>query len=103
MGKPVPSDPRLVYSRLLDQRRADIALRERRHRILGYSRLAAVIAAAAVVWLALAGHLSIVWITVPIAVLDVLVPIHDRLLRILERRRRAQRFFERALARLDGK
>ncbi len=99
----MPSDPRLVYSRLLEERRADIALRERRHRTLGYGRLAAVIAAAAVVWLALAGHLSIVWITVPIAVFAVLVVIHDRLLRTLERRRRAQRFFERALARLDGK
>jgi hypothetical protein len=99
----MPSDPRLVYSRLLDQRRADIASRERRHRILGYSRLAAVAGAVAVVWLALAGHLSILWITIPIAIFAVLVAIHDRLLRILERRRRAQRFFERALARLDGK
>ncbi len=99
----MPSDPRLVYCRLLEERRADIALRERRHRALGYGRLAAVIAAAAVVWLALAGHLSIIWITLPIAVFAVLVAIHDRLLRILERRRRAQRFFERALARLDGK
>src|SRR5271157_3471229 len=102
MGWPMPSDPRLVYSRLLDERRADIAARERRHRILGYSRLAAVMGAAAVVWLALAGQLSIVWVAVPIAVFAVLVVIHDRLLRMLERRRRAQRFFERALARLDG-
>ena len=99
----MPSDPRLVYSRLLDQRRADIAWRERRHRALGYGRLAAVIAAAVVVWRALAGHLSIVWIAIPIAVFAALVAIHDRLLRMLERRRRAQRFFERALARLDGK
>jgi hypothetical protein len=99
----MPSDPRLVYSRLLDERRADIARRERRHRALGYGRLAAVLGAAAVVWLALAGHLSIVWITLPIAFFAVLVAIHDRLLRVLERRRRAQRFFERALARLDGK
>jgi hypothetical protein len=97
------SDPRSVYSRLLEERRADIALREQRHRALGYARLAAVTAAAALVWLALTGQLSIVWITVPIAVFAVLVVIHDRLLRILERRRRAQRFFERALARLDGK
>jgi hypothetical protein len=97
------SDPRFVYSRLLEERRADIASRERRHRALGYGRLAAITAAAAVVWLALTGHLSIVWITVPIAFFAVLVVIHDRLLRMLERRRRAQRFFERALARLDGK
>jgi hypothetical protein len=99
----MPSDPRLIYSRLLDERRADIASRERRHRTLGYGRLAAVIAAIAVLWLALAGHLSILWIAIPIAVFALLVVIHDHLLRMLERRRRAQRFFERALARLDGK
>ena len=103
MGWPMTSDPRLVYRRLLDERRADIAWRERRHRTLAYSRLAAVTGAAAVVWLALAGQLSIVWVTLPIAVFAVLAVIHDQLLRVLERRRRAQRFFERALARLDGR
>ena len=97
------SDPRLVYSRLLEERRADIAWRERRHRTLGYARLAAVTGAAAVVWLALGGQLSILWMAVPIAVFAVMVVVHDRLLRVLERRRRAQRFFERALARLDGR
>jgi hypothetical protein len=97
------SDPRSVYSRLLEERRADIERRERCHRALGYSRLVAVTGAAAVVWLALAGQLSIVWIAVPIAVFAVLAVIHDRLLRMLERRRRAERFFARALARLDGK
>jgi hypothetical protein len=97
------SDPRLVYARLLEERRADIAWRERRHRTLGYARLAAVTGAAAVVWLALGGQLSILWMAVPIAVFAVMVVVHDRLLRVLERRRRAQRFFERALARLDGK
>jgi hypothetical protein len=99
----MPPDPRLIYSRLLDERRADIARSERRHRSLGYGRLAAVIVAVVLLWLALAGHLSILWITVPIAVFALLVVIHDHLLRLLERRRRAQRFFERALARLDGK
>jgi hypothetical protein len=99
----MPFDPRVVYSRLLDERRADIAWRERRHGTLGYSRLAAVAGAAAVVWLALAGQLSIVWVAVPIAIFAILAVIHDQLLRTLERRRRAQRFFEKALARLDGK
>jgi hypothetical protein len=99
----MPSDPHLVYSGLLEERRADIARRERRHQTLGYGRLVAVIASAAVLWLALAGRLSILWITLPIGVFAVLVVIHDQLLRVLERRRRAQRFFERALARLDGK
>jgi hypothetical protein len=99
----MPSDPRPIYSRLLEERRADIARRERRHRTLGYSRLAAIVAAAVVLWLALAGRLSILWITVPIAVFALLVVIHDHLLRVLDRRRRAQRFFERALERLDDK
>jgi hypothetical protein len=98
----MPSDPHLVYTRLLEERRADIAWRERRHRTLGYGRLAAAIGAGAVVWLALAGRLSIVWIAIPIAAFAVLVGVHERLLRLLERRRRAQRYFERALARLEG-
>ena len=97
------TDPRQVYAQLLEERRADIAWRERRHRTLGYCRLAVATSAAVVVWLALAGELSIVWITVPIVVFAALAVIHDQLLRTLERRRRAQRFFERGLARLDGK
>ena len=48
------TEPREAYSRLLDQRRADIALREKRHGRLAYGRLAAVVAAAIMVWLALA-------------------------------------------------
>jgi hypothetical protein len=97
------TDPRQAYSRLLDQRRADIALREKRHTRLGYGRLAAMASAAAVVWLALVEHaFSIAWTLVPIAVFAALLIIHDRLLRKLERRKRAARFFEKALARLNG-
>jgi hypothetical protein len=97
------TDPRQAYSRLLDERRADIALREKRHGRLGYGRLAAVGCGAAVVWLALVEHaLSIAWTLVPIAVFAALLVIHDQLLAKLEQRRRAARFFERALARLDG-
>ena len=97
------TDPREAYSRLLDERRADIALREKRHRVLGYGKLAAVACAAAIVWLALAQHgLSIAWTLVPLAVFAALMIIHDQLLQKLELRRRAARFFEKALARLDG-
>jgi len=97
------SDLRQTYSNLLEQRRADISRREQRHKLLGYGRLAAVIAAAIVVWLALVNHaLSIVWALIPAAVFAALLLIHDQLLRQLERRRRAERFFEKCLARLDG-
>jgi hypothetical protein len=97
------SDPRPVYSQLLDQRRAEIALRERRHRWLAYARLAAVAAALAVVWMALSWNaFSILWALAPAAVFVALIVIHERLLKAMERRRRAQRFFERGMARLDG-
>ena len=48
-------DPRETYSKLLTERRADIAEREKRHRGLGYYRLAAAAAGLAVVWMALSG------------------------------------------------
>jgi MutS domain V len=95
-------DPKEIYSRLLAERKAEIAAREARHRSLGYYRLACFIAAGAVVWLALAGTLSILWVLLPVAVFAALIVIHERLLAVLERRRRAVRYFEKGLARLDG-
>src|SRR5512143_2249320 len=97
-------NPRAVYTDLLNQRRADIAARERRHRSLGYVRLAAVVAAVLLIWQSLgAGRLSVLWTLVPVAIFAALMIVHDRLLRILEERRRAERYFTRALDRLDGK
>jgi hypothetical protein len=88
----------------LEQRRAEIAQREERHRLLGYGRLAAVFAAAVVALLALGWQtLSIAWTLLPGAVFAVLMVVHDQLLKRLERRRRAAAFFERALARLDDR
>jgi hypothetical protein len=97
------TDPRQAYTALLSERRAEILFRERRHASLGYGRLAAVVCAAVILWLALVSRaLSIAWVLVPIAAFGALVVIHDRLLRRLDRVRRAARYFEKALARLDG-
>lgn len=97
-------DPRSLYSRLLDDRRADIARRVERHRTLGYVRLGIVASGAAIVWAALATQkLSISWTLIPIALFAAMLVLGDQLLRTIERRRRAARFFEKALARLDGK
>jgi hypothetical protein len=95
-------DPQAIYSNLLAERRAEIAAQEARHRRLGYYKLVALVAAGVVVWLALAGYCSILWVLAPAAAFAALVIVHDRLLQALERRRRAVRFFEKALARLDG-
>ncbi len=96
-------DPRITYTQLLAARRADIAALERRHRLLGYVRLAIVGAAAVMVWLSLStGTLSIAWLLVPIAVFLGTVVRGEQLQRAMERRRRAERYFEKGLARLDG-
>ncbi len=97
------TDPRRVYSQLLQECRAGIARREERHRALGYLQLACALAALAIVWVALAWRASsIVWVFVPAAAFTALLIVHGRLLRALELRRRAARYFEKALARLDG-
>src|SRR4249919_3175793 len=96
-------DPRITYKQYLAARSADIAHREQRHRILGHGKLAMAAFALLIVWMALAqGAFSILWVLVPIAAFTLLVVIHERLLKELERRRRAARFFEKALLRLDG-
>src|SRR5258707_7829214 len=96
-------DPRTLYKKRLDERRAAIAHLEKRHRMLGHGKLAMAACGVALVWLALAqGAFSILWVLIPIAGFAVMVVVHEKLLKELERRRRAARFFEKALARLDG-
>lgn len=97
-------DPRSHYLKLLEERRAAIALREQRHQIFGYLRLACVAVGIVMVWLALAQQsFSILWVSLPIAIFIGLIVLHEHLLKRLDRHRRAVRYFERALARLDGK
>jgi hypothetical protein len=96
-------DPRTVYTERLAERRAGIAHHQQRHRRLGHGKLAMAVGAVVLVWLALAqGTFSILWVLVPIAGFVALVVIHEKLIKELERRKRAARFFEKALARLDG-
>jgi hypothetical protein len=96
-------DPRTLYTERLAERRAEIAHLQRRHRRLGHGKLAMAALGVALVWLALTQNaFSVLWVLVPIAGFVLLVVLHEKLLKELERRRRAQRFFEKALARLDG-
>jgi hypothetical protein len=96
-------DPRQVYSQLLQDRRDEIARREGWHRMLGYGKVAAAACGVGTLWIALVHVISIFWVLLPAALLAALAVFHEHLLRLLERRRRAERYFERALARLDGK
>jgi len=95
-------DPAAVYVELRSRREEEISRLERRHAKLGYARLATVTCAAIAAWFALTSGFSILWILVPVAAFVALMAAHERLLRQLERQRRAQRFFDRGLARLSG-
>jgi hypothetical protein len=97
------ADPHEAYSQLLIARRGEIAALEGRHRTLGYWRLGVALAGCGLAWMALGERaISPAWVLGPLAAFIVLIVFHERLLRRLERRRRAARYFERALARLDG-
>jgi len=95
-------NPREVYSRLLAERRAEIARRDKHHRMLGYLKVASAVLVGLTLWMALVHMFSVFWVVLPAALMAGLSIFHEHLLRQLERRRRAQRYFERALARLDG-
>jgi hypothetical protein len=100
----MPADPHETYTQLLGERRREIAAQERRHRTLGYWRLAVALSACVLAWMALVDQvLSFAWILAPIVAFVGLIVMHERLLRRTERRRRAAGYFERALARLDGR
>jgi len=103
MQPAVIEEPRDIYTALHKERQASILVGEGRQRRLGYWRLAVVAAAGALVWLALSGpRITILWTLVPAAAFAALMAAHARLSRQLEKQRRAARFFERGLARLDG-
>jgi len=99
----VMQEPREIYTALHKERRASIIVSEGRQHRLGYWRLGMVGAAGALVWLALsASRITILWTLIPAAAFVALMVAHASLTRQLERKRRAARFFERGLARLDG-
>src|ERR1035441_8148117 len=91
---PMTPDPRILYTERLAERRAGIAHHQQRHRRLGHAKLGMAASGVALVWLALSrGAFSILWVLAPIAGFVALVVIHEKLLKELERRKRAARFF----------
>jgi len=95
--------PRSTYQQLLEERRAAIARLQVRHRAMGYAKLAMAAVAILLVWVALArGTFSILWVLAPVAGFAALVVVHEGVIHAMERLRRAERYFEAGLARLDG-
>ena len=98
------ADPREKYTRHLDARCGALASREKLHRTLGYFRLLVLFAAAAIAFAAFdRGALSGWWLLAPVAVF---LWLGGRLQHVETARStlsRAVTFYERALARLDGR
>jgi MutS-like protein len=99
---PVTNQPAAVYAALLSERQRDAAELEGANARFAYARLAIAIIAAAVVWLALSNGYSILWVLLPAGAFVALMMAHERLLRQLKRRKRAEAFFEHGIARLKG-
>ena len=102
MEVPVTPDPSATYTALLAERKQEAERLEQTHAKFGYARLAIAVCAAIVAWLALTGSFSILWVLAPVAAFVGLLIFHERSLARLERMRRAQSFFQRGLARLQG-
>ncbi len=102
MKMPVTNDPEALYRTLLAERQNEFASLERKNARFAYARLAIAICIAVIIWLALSKGYSILWILIPVGAFIVLMMVHERLLRRIDRRRRAVAYFERALARLSG-
>jgi MutS domain V/MutS domain III len=97
-------DPLNEYRSRLDRWRGEQARNDLLHRRLGNARLASGVLAVAIAALSLgAGRISPWWLLLPILALAVLMVIHDRVDRALQRAGRGLAYYERALARLDNK
>lgn len=95
--------PHEIYSNRLTDRTRDLAAFERRRNNIGSLRLVVFLGAAAVLWFAIHGGHSIWWIAGPVAVFIALVACQSRIERRAECARRAMRFYEQGITRLEDR
>jgi hypothetical protein len=96
-----PPDPREIYSSHLTGRTATLAALNQRNGRIAILRLFLFLAAVAIVWFAIRGDLRVWWIAVPLVLFIALVSRQASLERDIDRARRAIRFFESGIARLE--
>src|SRR5580704_11572381 len=94
------ASPRDIYSERLARRGESLKELLRRRDRIGYLRLAAVLAAATAIWYAFHGFSSW-WIAAPVAAFIALAYWQSRVERQAECIRRAIRFYEQGIARLE--
>lgn len=97
-------NPRAIYQSRLAAREADGAACQRQHLLLGYARLALVVAGIAVSWFSFYQHLvSRWWLLAIFAVFVVVARRHSGVLQQKAEAQRATSFFERGIARIDDR
>ena len=97
-------DPQEEYRRRLGERRARVTAAAARAETISRARLGTALAAAVILVLAYGGGLLAPWwLLAPAAAFAVLVVVHGRVRRRRRRAERGQAFYERGLARLDGR
>jgi hypothetical protein len=94
--------PRKIYAERLAERTQRLEVSSRRRDRIGNLRLLVFLSAGVIVWYAFHG-LSIWWILIPLAIFIVMVWWQARMERDTECVRRAIRFYERGLARLENR
>ena len=99
---PYVLDPRAEYTRRLGIHQQIISRAEKIHRQIGNVKFAAVVAGAAVAFLALAKRsFSAYWVFVPVAIYAALAIAHERVLRSKIHAESAAAFYRRGFARMD--
>ncbi len=92
------------YQARIAERRTASEVLEKQFRRIGNARLVAALAAVAAAFLVFGEvWISFWWLLLPLAVFAVLVIVHARIVERLDRSKRAIQFYERGLARLEGR
>jgi hypothetical protein len=98
------ADPRAVYRRRVESRRAELSALDRIDARLSLMRLLVFLIGVALVWpVVMTRALPWTWMIPPVAGFLVLVWVHDRVIRKRTAARRAVAFYEAGLARLDDR
>lgn len=93
------ADPKAEYARRLEARQRQTGRLQRRHRLLGNLKLAAVAVAALVVWLRPGWW----WLAPPGGALVALLVVHEKVLRALRRAQRAEAFYRLGIDRIEDR
>src|ERR1035438_251520 len=92
------------YTKRLQTARADLATADRLFRSIGNARVAAMVAAFAMAWLAFVNHFfSAWWVLAPIVAFVFLAIWHESVVERQRRAKRTTRFYELGLARLEDR